>query len=567
MSEGAVKRELWTAEPVEFELFRNTLHALADDMALTVLRTAQSSIVRESMDFATGICDVQGQLIAQGLTLPVHLGSIPDAIEAALREVEHWDEGDIVILNDPYFGGMHLPDIFMIQPIFAAAELVGFTVVTMHHADVGGAVSGSVANDSREIFQEGVRIPPIKLYESGVLDEKLLGFLLTQVRLPEVTRADLHAQQAACEHGCQGIAALVSEQGRERYEDLTAGLLDYTEQLARAELRQLPDGTYEFEDFLDGDGIVERPVRIHVRLTITDGLMTADLSGSEGRADGAINCTLSFTKSAVYAAARSLMGNDVPNNAGFFRVVSVVAAPGLVAHATFPAAVAARGVVAWRVMDVVFGALSQADSSRVFACSDGGVNVFVIAGYVDDVHFQVNEPHNGSWGGRPHADGIDGMSNIGANVGNASIEEAERTNPVRVVNFGFVPDSCGPGKFRGGLALVKEWQLLAERATTVVRAERQRHRSYGLVGGGPGEYGSTTVLVAASGEVEKLPSKVTAPLAAGDRLRFQQAGAGGWGPPSERAAAAVRADLADGKITLEYARRHHPHALEGAGSE
>lgn len=542
-------------DPIEFELFQNGLRSAADEMALTVLRTARSSIVRDAMDFATGLCDARGRLIAQGLTLPIHLGSIPDAMQATLaRFGDDWTEGDVVFLNDPYHGGMHIPDVFMFEPVFVEGELVGYTVATMHQADMGGRVPTSQAADSTEVFQEGVRIPPLKLVKAGQLQEDLLELLLINVRMPDLVRGDLESELGACERGRASLQALVARYGPARFAQLSDTLFDYTERLVRQEFEQFRQGVYEFEDFLDGDGLDDRPLRIAVKLTIADGTAEVDFTGSSPQARGAITPTLSMTKSAVYAALRCVLSGDVPNNEGFFKRVRVRTEEGTIVHARFPAAVAARGVTAFRIMDCMFGALSQAVPERVPAAGDGGVTVFVIAGYHNGRAFQVSEPMSSSWGARPHADGVDGISHPGVNIRNTPVEVVERQNPVTVERFGYVPDSGGAGRYRGGLALIKEWRVLTEEAVLQVRADRQQHLPYGLYGGADGSPSHAEVVAGHSGPATRLRAKVTTNVGEHDLVRLVQAGGGGHGDPLDRPADSVLADVVDGKVTPAGAR-------------
>jgi N-methylhydantoinase B len=400
-------------------------------------------------------------------------------MDSVLKAFPHeWHSDDLVIFNDPYHGGMHLPDLFMIAPVLSRGVLIGFAVTTMHHADMGGRVPGSNAADSTEIFQEGLRIPPLKLVANGQTNAEILQLLLTNVRVPTTVRGDLDSQIAACKRGTDDMRQLHQAHRGGDFGKALDELLDYTEELTAIELETLEPGDYEFEDFIDSDGVNEIPLRIRVRLSIAGGRIIADFAGSSPQATGAITSTLSMTRSATYAAIRCVMGRDIPNNEGFFRRIEIRTEEGSIVHAAFPAPVAARGVTAFRIVDAVLGALGQAAPTRAIAAGDGGITVVVIAGYENGRPFASTEALSASWGATARADGIDGVAHPGVNIRNTPAELTERENPVEVVQFAYVPDSGGPGRFRGGLAIIKEWRILAEEVVVQVRADRQMHEPY-----------------------------------------------------------------------------------------
>ena len=374
-------------DAVRLELVKNAIGSVVDEMVLTVVRIAYSSIMKDTMDLSSAFCDRNGRMIAQGLSLPLHLGSIPDAMQAVIGKYGNdIAPGDVVVLNDPYeAGGMHLPDIFMFVPVFVDDYLLGYAVLVGHYNDVGGRVPGSSAADSTEIYQEGLRIPVLKLYERGRANETLLELIRINVRIPDVVLGDLQAQLAACRIGERGVSELARRYGIQGLEGHFEELLAYSERAARQTIRSIPDGVYRYTDFLDDDGVhPDRPVPIRVAVEVRDDEVTFDFAGSSPQVAGAINCTLSFVKSAVYFALRSVMSSDAPNNAGFFRPITVKAELGSILNPRPPGACAARGVTGFRVIDAITGALAEAVPERIRAPGEGGTTSYSISGYDAD---------------------------------------------------------------------------------------------------------------------------------------------------------------------------------------
>ncbi len=551
-------------DPVRLELVKNGIGSVVDEMVLTVVRIAYSSILKDTMDLSSGFCDRQGRMIAQGLSVPLHLGSIPDAMDEVRRTFpDGLAEGDVVVFNDPYRGGMHLPDIFMFRPVYAEGRHLGYAVVVAHHNDMGGRVPGSSAADSTEIFQEGLRIPPLKLYDRGVPNQTLHEMIALNVRVPDVVLGDIQAQLAACRIAERGVRELAARYGADELERYFDALLDYTERGARRTIAAIPDGTYRFEDHLDDDGVdLDRPVPIVVTLTVEGDELTADFTGSAPQVRGAINCTLSCTRSVVYFAVRAIMDADVPNNAGFFRPIHVVAPPRSVVNPSAPAAVAARGVTAFRTIDALFGALAQAVPERVRAAGEGGTTSYSIGGYdADDRFVLFREAMMGNWGGGFGREGLDGVANPAVNISNAPVEVVENQAPIRVERYRLVPDSGGPGRWRGGLAVERQLRFLGREATLQLRSDRRRYPPYGLAGGRAGAPSET--YLGDGGDWRLLPTKFTMPLRGGQALRHVMAGAGGYGDPFERDPARVLEDVRNGKVTAEAAEREYGVRLEG----
>ncbi len=397
-------------DPITFEVVKNAFIALADELAITVVRTAHSQVVRDSMDFSTAICDARGRVVAQGLGIPLHLGAIPDAMDALLNRFDgDIGPGDVFAFNDPDEGGMHLPDIFVIKPVFAREELVGYAACVAHHADIGGRMPGGNAVDSTEIFQEGLQIPLLKLYEGGRLNETLMTLLMRNVRIPAVVRGDLDAQLAACHTGEAGLLELVDRYTAAGVSALADEILDYTEGLVRAEIIRIPDGEYTFQDHIDDDGFGSGPIPIRVTLTISGDELTADFTGTSPQVRSALNATPSFAKSAVYAGLKCVLPSDIPSNAGFQRPVSVRIPEGSILRPRRPAPRAARGLTGFRTLDAVLGALAQAVPDRVAAAGEGGATMIAIGGtHADGEAFVFVDFMCGGWGARPDRDGIDG---------------------------------------------------------------------------------------------------------------------------------------------------------------
>jgi N-methylhydantoinase B len=546
-------------DPITAELFRNALTALGDEMALTIYRTAYSGVLKNIMDFSAAICDAEGRLAAQGLSLPGHLCSIPVALQAALRRFGgDIAEGDVLVLNDPYEGGMHLPDIFVFKPIFHAGDVVAYGATICHHTDVGGRVPGSNASDSTEIYAEGLRIPPLKLYERGQPNATLFRMIERNVRLPARVFGDLRAQLAACEMAARGMADLVARHGAGGVRTLMAETMDYSERLTRRCLAELPDGEATFTDWIDDDQIdVGRSIPLVCTIRKRGDAMEIDWTGSAPQVKGAINNTWSYTAAASFTAAKSVLSVNMPNNDGVFRPITVIAPEGTITNALPPAACAARGLTGFRAADCCFGALAMLYPDRVFAACEGGNTGITIGGYdADRKPFIYVDFLSGAWGARPWADGPDANTSMFANMASFSVEVIEAENPLEVLDYAMVPDTGGAGRFRGGVSLRRTWRMLAEEGILQVRADRQAHRPYGLQGGGAGAAGRNVLDPGLPSE-ETLHAKLTMTLRREQVFRHELPGAGGWGDPLDRDLSFVMKDLRDGLVTVEGAARDY----------
>lgn len=545
-------------DPITAELFRNAVVALGDEMALTIYRAAYSGVLKNIMDYSTAICDGQGRLVAQGLSLPGHLCSIPVALQSCLRHFgADIHEGDVLTMNDPYDGGMHLPDIFVFRPVFADGRPIAWAATICHHTDVGGRVPGSNASDSTEIYAEGLRIPPLKLHERGVPNDTLMRIIDRNVRLPGRVMGDLRAQLAACEIATRGLAELLDRHGAAGLRALMDETMDHSERLTRHCLAELPDGEASFTDWIDDDQIdAGVPIRLTCTVRKHASRMSFDWTGSAPQVKGALNNTWSYTAAASLTAAKCVLGINMPNNDGVFRCIDVVAPPGTVTNGVLPAACAARGLTGFRAADCAFGALAALYPDRVFAAGDGG-NTGITIGGTDEQRrpFIYVDFLSGAWGGRPWADGLDGNTNMFANMASFSIEVIEAENPLEVLDYEMVPDTAGPGLHRGGVSLRRTWRMLAHEGILQVRADRCTHRPYGLQGGGPGAPSRNALNPGA--DEQPLRAKLTMTLKRGEVFRHELPGAGGWGCPLDRPLDAVLADLRNGLVTPEAAARDY----------
>jgi len=548
------------------EIIRNGFSTVADEMALILMRSAHSMIVRDSMDYSTAICDAEGRIVGQGLTTPMHLGSFYDAMRHLIGQFEgRIREGDLYIANDPYLAsGQHLPDIYIIAPIFHDGALEGFATTIAHHADVGGIVAGSNSIGATEIFQEGLRLPFLKLWDGGVENTAILEIVSANVRVPDKVIGDLKAQIAACRAGMRGYGELFARYGSATMRHYIEALHDHAEAIARLQIAQMPDGVYRFEDRIDGLGEHPTPIVLKVTVTISGSDVTTDWTGTAEQVKGGINAPLSFLKSNVYAALRSVMSEDVPNCHGFTRAIHVIAPAGTLVNAVHPAPCGARGITGYRIADCLFGALAQVVPERVTADGAGGSTLPTIAGWRGSEPFVFSECVMGTWGATAAHDGQSGVPHMCSNQSNVPIEMIEAEYPIRIERYGYVPDTAGSGRLRGGLGLVREYRALSDDLSLSVRADKQDFPPHGLAGGGEGA--PCRSVLYSNGTMRALPMLFTAPvtLDKGDLFRHVMAGGGGFGPAFEREPAAVLADVLDGLVTPAGARRDYGVVIAGA---
>lgn len=533
-------------DPVELEIFKSLFHSIAEEMGAALRRTAFSPNIKERRDYSCAVFDGEGEVVAMGDHMPVHLGSMPMSVRAAVEKLT-LEPGDVAILNDPFCGGTHLPDITLVAPVFlaeksrrkvkssrAVPKAAFYVASRAHHADVGGAYAGSMGI-CREIYQEGVRIPPIKLISSGQIQQDVLRLLLNNVRTPEERQGDLNAQIAACHTGAERLREIGSRYGIARVRQVMEELQDYSEQLMRAFLGQVPHGRYEAEDFLDDDGAGSGPVRIAVTLTFSPPakgkpMVTVDFSGSSPQVAGSINAVDAIAYSACFYVFRCLLQEDVPAAAGLMRPVRMIAPAGTIVNSRPPAAVAGGNVeTSQRIVDVLLRALAKAVPDRVPAGSSGTMNNLTIGGMDarSGEPFAYYETIAGGMGARPDRPGVSGVHTHMTNSLNTPAEALEYAYPLRITRYSLRKHSGGEGKFRGGDGIVREVELLSDADVTLL-ADRRSRGPYGLQGGNDGAAGRTEILHL-DGTKKQLPGKCSLRLKKGDRVCVESPGGGGWG--------------------------------------
>jgi N-methylhydantoinase B len=528
-------------DPVELEVFKNLYHSIAEEMGAALRRTSFSPNIKERRDYSCAVFDSEGQVIAMGDHMPVHLGSMPMSVAAAVEQCE-LDPGDMVMLNDPFRGGTHLPDITLVMPVYVSARRsLGpdfYVASRAHHADVGGTYPGSMG-PCREIYQEGLRIPPVKIMRGGKIVADVLALVLNNVRTPEEREGDLGAQIAACQTGTRRLQEICNRYGIARAKRAAADLLTYSEQMMRAFLRTVPPGRYQAEDFLDDDGVEDKPVRIAVAIQVSNSgankkpQVTIDFTGSDPQVQGAINAVEAITYSACFYVFRCLLRDDVPATSGLMRPIQVIAPSGTVVNAKPPAAVAGGNVeTSQRIVDVLLKALAQAIPDRIPAAASGTMNNLTIGG----IDFRTREPFAyyetiaGGMGARPDKDGVSGVHTHMTNSLNTPAEALEYAYPVRLRQYSLRSKSGGMGLHLGGDGIVREIEVLTDAQVTLL-ADRRSRGPYGLAGGADGATGRT-VIVRRDGSEETIPGKISVRLRSGERVRIESPGGGGWGRSS-----------------------------------
>ena len=582
-----------------FEVVKNSLYAVAEEMKVVLAKTAYSPILKVAGDYSCGVFDARGNMVAQGPDLPIHLGSMPDAVKAVVRA---WGDdigpGDAFIHNDPYFGGSHLPDVNVVTPAFVEDDeeadtdtgrhgdgdhdhgregkgsgsgsgrrtLLGFCCVRAHWPDVGSATPGSYGAVT-EVYGEGLRLPPVRIQRAGSMNRDVEDVIFANVRTPAERRGDLRAQIAANRRACGRLAALARKYGTANLTRIMQEVMDYSEAMMRGLLRELPDGEGAFEDFCDGDGIVapganqDDTFDVRLRIVKRGDRLTVDFAGSDPQVPGPMNAPLSVTASGVFAALKMAVDSAgvVPPNSGAWRPIEVTAPEGTVVNAVYPAPVVyANHEISHRVCDMVFGALASFLPDRVMACSQGTSAVLTLGGedYRTGERYVSYETVKGGFGARPDRDGINAVASGISNTMNTPVEIIEMSFPVRVESYELRPDSGGAGRFRGGLGTRRTWRVLERGARATVCCERSKSAPFGIAGGAAGAPARISVVEPDAAE-RVLNSKGSFDAPAGSLVVFDVPGSGGYGPPGERSREKLREDLADGYVTPEGARRDY----------
>ena len=519
--------------PILLEVFKNRFSSISEEMGVTLNRTAFSPNIKERRDSSCAIFDRDGEMIAQAAHIPVHLGSMPLSVKSAIDHVP-MEDGDMVILNDPFKGGTHLPDITVVAPVFAGEEVPSFYVANRaHHADVGGMSSGSMPL-STTLFQEGIIIPPVKLVERGTIDRKMMTFLLNNVRTPREREGDFAAQIMGNITGIRRTGELIDKYSLKTVKFYAKRLMDYAERVTRRTISEIPDGTYSFEDFMDDDGFNNDKIRIHVSVTIQGDKVLLDFRKSSPQVGGSINAVYAITLSAVLYVFRALINSDIPTNNGVLRPITVLTEKGTVVDARFPAAVAGGNVeTSQRIVDVILGALAEALPERIPAASQGTMNNVTIGG-IDprkDMPFAYYETIGGGMGATASGDGESGVHSHMTNTLNTPIEALEYSYPFLVTEYSIRRGTGGKGLYKGGDGIVREIRLQSDAEITVL-SERRRLAPYGLHGGKPGTVGKNVIF--RDGKSMRKPGKFSTSLSKDDIVRIETPGGGGYGKPVAR---------------------------------
>jgi len=570
-----------TRDPATFEIIKNSLYKIAEEMRVVLAKTAYSPLLKSAGDYSCGVFDSRGEMVAQGPDLPIHLGSMPDAVRAVVAAFAgDVHEGDVFIHNDPYFGGSHLPDMNVVRPAFHASQLLGYACLRAHWPDVGSATPGSYGAVT-EIFGEGLRLPPVRLISRGVMSADLEKIILANVRTPDERRGDLGAQLAATRRASERLSALAQRYGGAELVAYMTEIMDYSERLMRATLNDLPDGEGVFEDLCDGDGIADdalgndAPFRVRLSIKKRADRLIVDFAGTDPQVKGPMNAPLSVTASGVYCGLKTAIDptNLIPPNSGCWRAIDILAPKGSVVNAMFPAPVVyANHEMSHRVADMVMGALASFLPEQVMACSQGTSAILTLGGVDPRTgrHYVSYETVKGGYGARPNKDGINCIASGISNTMNTPVEIMETSFPVRIERYEINPDSGGAGRYRGGCGAVRVWRLLEDAdATGALCMERMTSPPFGLLGGKAGA-AAAVKLTTPDGAARDLPGKGAFNAPAGSLIEMITPGSGGFGPPGERDRVAIGRDLRDEYVSAASAERDYgipdPQALRD-GSE
>jgi len=532
--------------PVAVEVVRNGLAAVADEMAITEVRTAYSTVVRDMLDFSTAVCDAEGRVLSQGLTLALQLGAIPRFMRALLDQIGTAERGDVWVANDPWHLGTHLPDLFFTKPVYLEGEAapIAYATIVSHVIDIGGNFPGGIAVEATSLWQEGLLVPPTRIVRAGKRNEEVLRLIAANTRDPAKVLGDIRSVLAALETGAEQVRDLAARLGAADLRRFTDELLDNTERATRAALARIPDGVGEATDHLDDDGVGGPPIVFHCRVEKRGEHLSFDFTGTGEQVPSAYNTTLADVASVVTFAARAALGEDLAVNDGFNRCIDFEVPEGTIVNARPKSAVNSRAASVYRLTDVALAALSRI-AERGLPANDGGPGVVYLSG--EDAERGVwifCDYVQSGWGATPTHDGVAGASHPISNAANVPVEVAEEEYPVRIVEFGLLPGTAGAGTFVGSPSTTRCYEILADGIQLSMRLERKRFAPQGLAGGGAGA--AATCQIDRGDGWEDVPAKLTTILDRGDRLRIALAAGGGWGPPGERSAAAQVRDRRNG---------------------
>lgn len=538
-------------DPITVEVTRHKLEGIANEMQSTLLRSSFSPIVKEGLDASAGLFTVDGQTLAQACAIPIHLATLIPVLRKIIETFppDRMHPDDTFLLNDPYTGGTHLPDIAVVQPIMHQDRLIAFSAAMTHHQDMGGMSAGSVPTNATEIYQEGLRIPPLKLRDAGVMNDTLVAIIRQNVRIPDTVMGDINAQLAACRIGARRVGELAERHGHNMLSAIFAELLQRSETMTRQALARIPPGTYRYVDWLDNDGIeLDKPIRIEVAVTLRDASIHIDFTGTSLQVRGPMNCVPSGSLAAACFAIRALTDPAIPTNAGCFRPISLHLPEGSLVNPREPAPVNARTSTIKRIAGAIISALAEVLPDRVPAPSAGEMLMVAFGGRTPaGGNFVTGDLVASGSGASAHADGVDVIETDATNCMNLPAEAMEMETPLRLHRVALRPGSGGAGTHRGGQGTLREYEALVDDVTFTHRGERHFSEARGVFGGGDGAR-AQSVIVRRDGTVEEIPSKVVTRLMAGDRVIVQTAGGAGYGDPQARDPTAVAADIADGKV-------------------
>ena len=540
------------ADPITLEVVRNKLDGIANEMQSTLVRSSFSPIVKEGLDASASLFTLEGETLAQATAIPIHLATLIPVVRTMIEKfpVGTAREGDIYIMNDPYSGGTHLPDIALVMPIFSHGRPIAFSAAMTHHQDVGGMSPGSVPTNATEIYQEGIRIPPLKFRDGDRVNQTLVDLLTLNVRVPETFMGDLNAQVAACSIGARRAGELAERYGSNHLPAIAEELLSRSERLARRAIERIPDGRYHYVDWLDNDGVaLDEPVRIEVSVEIAGDRVLIDFEGTSPQVRGPFNCVPSGAYAGAYFAVLAMTDSAIPINGGCFRPIELRLPEGSLVNPREPAPVNSRTSTIKRIAGSIIGALRQARPEDAPADAAAALHVLAFGGAREDGSpYVVGELIASGSGASRGKDGVDVIETDGSNCMNLPVEALEMDVPIRVHRSELRPDSGGEGEFRGGLGISREYEVLAGEVVFTHRGERHRRPAQGAAGGGPGAC-AHSVIRRATGAEEVIPSKTLVRLQPGDRIEVDTAGGGGYGDPGARSADRLAADLAGGKVS------------------
>ena len=540
-----------TLDPITIEVTRHKLEGIANEMQSTLLRSSFSPIVKEGLDASAGLFTADGQTLAQACAIPIHLATLIPVLQKIIETFPPatMHPEDTFLLNDPYTGGTHLPDIALVQPIIVDGRLVAFSAAMTHHQDIGGMSAGSVPTNATEIYQEGLRLPPLKFRDAGKLNETLVAIIRQNVRIPDTVMGDINAQLAACSIGVRRITELTRKFGHDALTGLFSELLDRSEIMTRKALAKIPQGTYRYVDYLDNDGVdLDKPIRIEVAVTVGQSGIHIDFTGTSPQVRGPMNCVPSGSLAAACFAIRALTDPAIPTNAGCFRPISLHLPPGSLVNPVEPAPVNARTSTIKRITGCIVSALADILPDRIPAPSAGEMALVAFGGrQPTGENFVTGDLIASGSGASATSDGVDVIETDATNCMNLPAEAMEMETPIRLHRVALRPGSGGDGALRGGLGTEREYEVLTDNVTFTHRGERHFSAARGIFGGGDGACGESTIL-RTDGTTETIPSKIVARLMKGDRVIVRTAGGAGYGDPTKRTEAMRRSDVADGKV-------------------